>query len=56
MIRDKNKHPIDGILLGLHGAMDLDFSEDGEGKLLGRVRILICATPAAMPAIFYTGQ
>ena len=28
----------DGILLGLHGAMVLDFSEDGEGELLRRIR------------------
>ena len=29
---------IDGILLGLHGAMVTDFSPDGEGELLERVR------------------
>ncbi|MEH6473780.1 MAG: M81 family metallopeptidase [Halopseudomonas sp.] len=28
----------DGILLGLHGAMGLDFCEDGEGELLRRIR------------------
>jgi microcystin degradation protein MlrC len=28
----------DGILLGLHGAMGLDFCEDGEGELLQRIR------------------
>ncbi len=28
----------DGILLGLHGAMGLDFCEDGEGELLKRIR------------------
>lgn len=28
----------DGILLGLHGAMGLDFSEDGESELLQRIR------------------
>lgn len=28
----------DGILLGLHGAMVLDFCEDGEGELLRRIR------------------
>lgn len=33
-----NQHPFDGILLGLHGAMDLDFCEDGEGELLWRIR------------------
>ena len=29
---------LDGILLGLHGAMVLDFCEDGEGELLRRLR------------------
>lgn len=28
----------DGILLGLHGAMVLDFCEDGEGEILRRIR------------------
>lgn len=28
----------DGIMLGLHGAMGLDFCEDGEGELLSRIR------------------
>jgi microcystin degradation protein MlrC len=28
----------DGILLGLHGAMVLDFREDGEGEILRRIR------------------
>jgi len=28
----------DGILLGLHGAMVLDFCEDGDGEILGRIR------------------
>ena len=28
----------DGILLGLHGAMVLDFSDDGEGEILRRIR------------------
>ena len=28
----------DGLLLGLHGAMGLDFCEDGEGELLRRIR------------------
>ena len=32
------QHTFDGILLGLHGAMDLDFCEDGEGELLWRIR------------------
>jgi len=31
----------DGILLGLHGASVLDFSEDGEGELLRRVRAVL---------------
>lgn len=31
----------DGILLGLHGAMGLDFCEDGEGELLARIRSLV---------------
>lgn len=31
----------DGILLGLHGAMGLDFCEDGEGELLARIRTLV---------------
>jgi microcystin degradation protein MlrC len=34
-------YPLDGILLGLHGAMDLDFCEDGEGELLGRIRSVV---------------
>ncbi len=33
---DNNR--FDGILLGLHGAMGLDFCEDGEGELLRRIR------------------
>lgn len=35
------QHPFDGILLGLHGAMDLDFCEDGEGELLWRIRSVV---------------
>ncbi len=31
-------HQFDGMLLGLHGAMGLDFSDDGEGELLRRIR------------------
>ncbi len=31
----------DGILLGLHGAAVLDFSEDGEGEILRRVRAVL---------------
>ena len=30
-----------GMLFGLHGAMDLDFCEDGEGELLRRVRYVV---------------
>jgi microcystin degradation protein MlrC len=32
------KHQFDGLLFGLHGAMDLDFCEDGEGEFLQRIR------------------
>ncbi len=32
------KHQFDGLLFGLHGAMDLDFCEDGEGEFLRRIR------------------
>ena len=35
------QHQFDGILLGLHGAMDLDFCEDGEGELLRRIRNVV---------------
>ncbi len=35
------KYPFDGLLLGLHGAMGLDFCEDGEGELLCRVRDMV---------------
>jgi microcystin degradation protein MlrC len=35
------QHPFDGLLLGLHGAMDLDFCEDGEGELLSRIRSVV---------------
>ena len=35
------QHEFDGILLGLHGAMDLDFTEDGEGELLRRIRNVV---------------
>ena len=35
------QHPFDGLLLGLHGAMDLDFCEDGEGELLSRIRRVV---------------
>lgn len=36
-----NEHTYDGLLLGLHGAMGLDFREDGEGELLRRIRSLV---------------
>jgi len=36
-----NKHSFDGLLLGLHGAMGLDFCEDGEGELLQRIRSVV---------------
>lgn len=32
---------IDGVLLGLHGAMVTDFCEDGEGELLERLRAVL---------------
>ncbi|MBU1248638.1 MAG: M81 family metallopeptidase [Proteobacteria bacterium] len=35
------EHHYDGLLLGLHGAMGLDFCEDGEGELLRRIRSLV---------------
>ena len=35
------KEQFDGLLLGLHGAMGLDFCEDGEGELLQRIRSLV---------------
>lgn len=35
------QHQFDGLLLGLHGAMDLDFCEDGEGELLRRIRNVV---------------
>jgi microcystin degradation protein MlrC len=35
------KHSFDGLLLGLHGAMGLDFCEDGEGELLRRIRSVV---------------
>jgi microcystin degradation protein MlrC len=30
--------PVDGVLLGLHGAMALEHDDDGEGLLLQAVR------------------
>jgi microcystin degradation protein MlrC len=39
----------DGILLGLHGAMVLDFCEDGDGEILRRIRATIGGeTPIAI--------
>ncbi|MCW8858306.1 MAG: M81 family metallopeptidase [Deltaproteobacteria bacterium] len=35
------KYQFDGLLLGLHGAMGLDFCDDGEGELLQRIRSLV---------------
>jgi len=32
---------LDGVLLGLHGAMVTDFCEDGEGELLARLRAVL---------------
>ncbi|MDB4557921.1 M81 family metallopeptidase, partial [bacterium] len=36
-----NEYQFDGLLFGLHGAMDLDFCEDGEGELLRRIRNVV---------------
>jgi microcystin degradation protein MlrC len=41
MISTIKQHQFDGILLGLHGAMDLDSCEDGEGELLRRIRNVV---------------
>ena len=35
------QYPFNGLLLGLHGAMNLDFCEDGEGELLWRIRNVV---------------
>lgn len=35
------KGELDGILLGLHGAMVTDFAPDGEGELLARLRAVV---------------
>ena len=37
----QHKASLDGILLGLHGAMVTTFCEDGEGELLSRVRAVV---------------
>jgi microcystin degradation protein MlrC len=36
-----HKDQLDGVLLGLHGAMVTDFCDDGEGELLRRLRAVI---------------
>ncbi len=38
---EAEKHGIHGILLGLHGAMVAEHSEDGEGELLERIRAIV---------------
>jgi microcystin degradation protein MlrC len=35
------KELLDGIILGLHGAMVTDFCDDGEGELLARLRAVV---------------
>ena len=37
----RHRDELDGILLGLHGAMVTEASEDGEGELLERVRAVV---------------
>lgn len=39
---------LDGILLGLHGAMVTDFCQDGEGELLERLRTAVGNVPIGM--------
>ncbi len=42
IISEIKQHQFDGLLLGLHGAMDLDFfCEDAEGELLLRIRSVV---------------
>jgi microcystin degradation protein MlrC len=41
IIRSIKTSSYDGLLLGLHGAMGLDFCEDGEGELLQRIRDVV---------------
>jgi len=36
-----NRDRLDGIILGLHGAMVTDFCDDGEGELLARLRAVV---------------
>lgn len=37
----ENRSRLDGIILGLHGAMVTDFCDDGEGELLARLRAVV---------------
>jgi microcystin degradation protein MlrC len=37
----EHRGQLDGILLGLHGAMVTDFNQDGEGELLERLRAVV---------------
>jgi len=41
IISKVRQNHFDGLLLGLHGAMGLDFCEDGEGELLQRLRDVV---------------
>ena len=41
IISTVRQNHFDGLLLGLHGAMGLDFCEDGEGELLQRLRDVV---------------
>ena len=41
ILAEIRQYPFDGLLLGLHGAMGLDFCEDGEGELLRRIRSVV---------------
>lgn len=41
----QNRDRIDGILLGLHGAMVAEHLEDGEGELLARIRAIVPDIP-----------
>ena len=45
----KHREQLDGIALGLHGAMVTDFCDDGEGELLARLRAEVgSAIPVAI--------
>lgn len=49
IIASAQRGKIDGILLGLHGAMVLDFCEDGDGEILRRIRASVGSeTPIAV--------